>query len=102
MRMIVLAILLWAAPVRADRAKRFDVIARVAEIPPKLGFCGVLAIRAIIRFEVGGTQAQARALSVGWLSPETLRVGQLYRLTLEPLGKQHQSLGKFPAGPRFR
>src|SRR5688500_11030304 len=103
--MTIVAVMLWASAAHADKSKRIDVIARVAEIPPNLGCCGIIAVRAVLRYEVvevkTGSYA-ARDLFVGVSCPELQKVGDVYRLVVEPLRSPSQFIDLFKSrAPRY-
>lgn len=113
MRLAVLVVMMLCLPATADPPKpvpkpvvkeRLEVTVKVAEIPKPIYYCGVIAFRTVVRFEVisvdKGTWADKDVYAVQ-LCPEVLKVGQKLHLVLEkPTGDQGY-VDKFPAGPRW-
>ena len=92
MRWLILLVL-FATPAVADRSDRIHVIARVGPIPPNLGACGVIHVRADIQYlivEVRLGKYPSREVIVDVSCPERIREGQVYRLTLEPIGRSRR------------
>ena len=82
MRLVVLALVLLATPAFAEPV---EVTAKVVEMPKKMIYCGVIAYRAVVRYEVitvdKGAYTPKEIFAVE-LCPERLKVGAKRRLRL--------------------
>jgi hypothetical protein len=106
MKLLVVLCLL-AGPAAADpKPARVEITAKVLEIPKPIYYCGVIAYRTVVRFEVisvdKGTLADKQVFAVV-LCPETIKVGQTRKLILERETKSDQGyVDKFPkTSPRW-
>jgi hypothetical protein len=102
-KVFVLALLLGlSTTARAEPA--LEVTAKVIEMPKKIIYCGILAFRAVVRYQVitvdrGATSA--KELFVVELCPESLKVGLTRKLRLRPTRKTDSFFDDFTPGPRW-
>ena len=104
MKLVLICLLLIAPRAVADPAP-VEVTVKVAEMPKKIIFCGYLAFRAVVRFEVisvdKGTFTPKELLGV-YLCPETLKLGAELRLRLvNPATGSYQDDFKARPGTRW-
>jgi hypothetical protein len=106
MKLLVL-LLLAATPALADpKPAPIEITAKVLEIPKPIYYCGVIAFRTVVRFEVVSVDKGALTAKEVFgivLCPETLKVGQTKQLVLAPPTKSDQGyVDKFPkTAPRY-
>lgn len=104
MKLVLICLLLLAPRAVADPAP-VEVTVKVVEMPKKIIFCGYIAFRAVVRFEVisvdKGTFAPKELLGV-YLCPETLKLGAELRLRLvNPAKGSYQDDFKPRSGTRW-
>jgi len=111
MKILILALLLFApATVRADAAP-IEVTAKLVEKPKQIALCGVIAWKAVVRYElisvekgkVSGAGSGAKELLVVVTCPEFFKVGETRKLKLWPVGKNDSFDDEFKSrtGPRY-
>jgi hypothetical protein len=95
--LVVALAFLGAAPANAEPAP-LQITAKVVEMPKKIIFCGVIAYRAVVRYEVisvdRGKLATKEVLVVE-LCPELLKAGMTRKLRLRPATKRDTYVDEF-------
>lgn len=108
MKLAILVLLLLSPTAKAEPAP-LQITAKVVEMPKKIIYCGVIAYRAVVRYQVisverGKLPAPAKEVFVVELCPEALKVGQTRKLRLWPVTNKSSFVDDFKAmiGPRWR
>ncbi len=107
MKLAILSILLAVSPaVATAEPAPLQVTAKVLEMPKKLRYCGVIAFRAVVRYQVISVDKGAytgKEIFVVELCPETLKAGQTRKLRLRLPTKNDSFADEFKAtpGPRW-
>lgn len=105
MKLVIVCLLLFAPAASAEPAP-LQVTAKLVEMPKKIIYCGYIAYRAVVRYELISVERgklTSKEILVVELCPEGRKVGEIRKLRLRPVTPKDSFVDDFKsrAGPRW-